>query len=143
MDEKQDLLDQLQQLTAELRGQFFQQLAPALPGLTAMHSRLLLMLAAKPGSTAQQLTELLRRDKAQITRLLNDLQQAALLQRQADPVDGRRQLVVLSQQGEQLAAQLKAKKRQIAGKMLVGLTAGQQQQLTQLLAQMYQNLANS
>ena len=143
MDEKRDLLDQLQQLTAELRGQFFQQLAPELPGLTAMHGRLLLMLAAKPGATAQQLTELLRRDKAQITRLLNDLQQAALLQRQSDPADGRRQLLVLSEQGQQLAAQLKAKKRQIAGKMLVGLTAEQQAQVAQALAQMYQNLVNT
>jgi len=143
MDEKRDLLDQLQQLTAELRGQFFQQLAPELPGLTAMHGRLLLMLAVKPGSTAQQLTELLRRDKAQITRLLNDLQQAALLQRQNDPADGRRQLLVLSEQGQQLAAQLKAKKRQIAGKMLVGLTAEQQAQVAQALAQMYQNLVNT
>lgn len=140
MDEKRDLLDQLQQLTAELRSQFFQQLAPALPGLTAMHGRLLLMLAIKPGATAQQLTELLRRDKAQITRLLNDLQQVGLLQRQSDPADGRRQLLLLSAQGQQLAAQLKAKKRQIAGKMLVGLTAEQQTQLTQALAQMYQNL---
>ena len=143
MDRKQDLLDQLQQLTAELRGQFFQQLGPGLPGLSAMHGRLLLMLAAKPGSTAQQLTELLRRDKAQITRLLNDLQQAALLQRQSDPADGRRQLLVLSEQGQQLAAQLKAKKRQIAGKMLVGITAGQQAQLTETLALMYQNLVSS
>ena len=143
MDEKRDLLDQLQQLTAELRGQFFQQLAPELPGLTAMHGRLLLMLAAKPGATAQQLTELLRRDKAQITRLLNDLQQAALLQRQNDPADGRRQLLVLSEQGQQLAAQLKAKKREIAGKMLVGLTADQQSQVAQALAQMYQNLVNT
>jgi DNA-binding MarR family transcriptional regulator len=143
MDEKRDLLDQLQQLTAELRGQFFQQLAPELPGLTAMHGRLLLMLAAKPGATAQQLTELLRRDKAQITRLLNDLQQAALLQRQNDPADGRRQLLVLSEQGQQLAAQLKAKKREIASKMLVGLTADQQSQVAQALAQMYQNLVNT
>ena len=143
MDEKRDLLDQLQQLTAELRSQFFQQLAPELPGLTAMHGRLLLMLAAKPGATAQQLTELLRRDKAQITRLLNDLQQAALLQRQNDPADGRRQLLVLSEQGQQLAAQLKAKKRQIAGKMLVGLTTEQQAQVAQALAQMYQNLVNT
>jgi DNA-binding MarR family transcriptional regulator len=143
MDEKRDLLDQLQQLTAELRGQFFQQLAPELPGLTAMHGRLLLMLALKPGSTAQQLTELLRRDKAQITRLLNDLQQAALLQRQSDPADGRRQLLVLSEQGQQLAAQLKAKKRQIASKMLVNLTAQQQAQVAQALAQMYQNLVNT
>ncbi|HEY0921342.1 MarR family winged helix-turn-helix transcriptional regulator [Rheinheimera pacifica] len=143
MDEKRDLLDQLQQLTAELRGQFFQQLAPELPGLTAMHGRLLLMLAVKPGSTAQQLTELLRRDKAQITRLLNDLQQAALLQRQNDPADGRRQLLVLSAQGQQLAAELKAKKRQIAGKMLVGLTTEQQAQVAQALAQMYQNLVNT
>ena len=143
MDEKRDLLDQLQQLTAELRGQFFQQLAPELPGLTAMHGRLLLMLAVKPGSTAQQLTELLRRDKAQITRLLNDLQQAALLQRQNDPTDGRRQLLVLSAQGQQLAAELKAKKRQIADKMLVGLTTEQQAQVAQALAQMYQNLVNT
>ncbi|KUM54658.1 MarR family winged helix-turn-helix transcriptional regulator [Rheinheimera sp. EpRS3] len=143
MDEKRDLLDQLQQLTAELRGQFFQQLAPELPGLTAMHGRLLLMLAVKPGSTAQQLTELLRRDKAQITRLLNDLQQAALLQRQNDPADGRRQLLVLSAQGQQLAAEVKAKKRQIAGKMLVGLTTEQQAQVAQALAQMYQNLVNT
>lgn len=143
MDEKRDLLDQLQQLTAELRSQFFQQLAPELPGLTAMHGRLLLMLAAKPGATAQQLTELLRRDKAQITRLLNDLQQAALLQRQNDPADGRRQLLVLSAQGQQLAAEVKAKKRQIAGKMLVGLTADQQSQVAQALAQMYQNLVNT
>ncbi len=45
MEQKQDVLDQLQQLTAELRGQFFQQLGPELPGLTAMHGRLLLLIA--------------------------------------------------------------------------------------------------
>lgn len=140
MDKQQDILDQLQQLTAELRSQFFQQLAPDLPGLSAMHSRLLLILATTPGTTAQQLVEILRRDKAQITRLLNDLQNAALLQRQPDPADGRRQLLVLSAAGIELAAELKAKKRQIAGKMLLGLTAGQQQQAAETLTLMYQNL---
>jgi DNA-binding MarR family transcriptional regulator len=143
MEQKQDLLDQLQQLTAELRGQFFQQLGPELPGLTAMHGRLLLMIAKTSGTTAQQLSELLRRDKAQITRLLNDLQQAALVQRQTDPADGRRQLLLLSEQGQQLATQLKTKKRQIAGKMLTGFTAQQQQQMTELLARMYQNLISA
>ncbi|MBU0911328.1 MAG: MarR family transcriptional regulator [Gammaproteobacteria bacterium] len=143
MEQKQDLLDQLQQLTAELRGQFFQQLGPELPGLTAMHGRLLLMIARTSATTAQQLSELLRRDKAQITRLLNDLQQSALVQRQTDPADGRRQLLLLSEQGQQLAAQLKTKKRQIAGKMLTGLTADQQQQMSELLAQMYQNLIST
>ena len=142
MEQKQDVLDQLQQLTAELRGQFFQQLGPELPGLTAMHGRLLLLIARTTGSTAQQLSELLRRDKAQITRLLNDLQRTALVQRHNDPSDGRRQLLVLSEQGQQLAAQLKTKKRQIAGKMLTGFTAQQQQQMTELLAQMYQNLVS-
>ena len=140
MDEKRDLLDQLQQLTAELRGQFFQQLAPELPGLSAMHSRLLLLLAAKPGCSAQQLVQLLRRDKAQITRLVNDLEQAALLQRQPDPTDGRRQQLLLSADGATLAAELKAKKRLIAGKMLHGLSAQQQQHTAAVLAQMYQNL---
>jgi DNA-binding MarR family transcriptional regulator len=140
MKQNQDLLDQLQQLTAELRSQFFQQLGPGLPGLTAMHGRLLLMIARTAGTNAQQLSELLRRDKAQITRLLNDLQQAAFVLRQPDPVDGRRQLLLLSEQGQQLAAQLTIKKRHIASKMLTGLTKDQQQQLTGLLAQMYQNL---
>lgn len=140
MEQNQDLLDQLQQLTAELRGQFFQQLGPELPGLTAMHGRLLLMIARTAGATAQQLSELLRRDKAQITRLLNDLQQAAYIQRQPDPIDGRRQLLLLSEQGQQLAARLTIKKRHIASKMLTGLTKDQQQQMTGLLAQMYQNL---
>lgn len=143
MEQKQDLLDQLQQLTAELRGQFFQQLGPELPGLTAMHGRLLLMIARTSGTTAQQLSELLRRDKAQITRLLNDLQQTALVQRQTDPADGRRQLLLLSEQGQQLAARLKTKKRQIAGKMLTGLTVQQQQQMTELLVRMYQNLISA
>lgn len=143
MEQKQDLLDQLQQLTAELRSQFFQQLGPELPGLTAMHGRLLLMIAKEKGITAQQLSELLRRDKAQITRLLNDLQQAALVQRQIDPNDGRRQLLLLSEQGQQLAAQLKTKKREIASKMLADFTAQQQTQMTELLAQMYQNLVST
>ena len=143
MKQNQDLLDQLQQLTAELRGQFFQQLGPELPGLTAMHGRLLLMIARTAGATAQQLSELLRRDKAQIPRLLNDLQQAAFILRQPDPADGRRQLLLLSEQGQQLAARLTIKKRHIASKMLTGLTKDQQQQVTGLLAQMYQNLISA
>lgn len=142
MDKQQDILDQLQQLTAELRSQFFQQLAPELPGLSAMHSRLLLLLAAKPGSSAQQLAQMLRRDKAQITRLVNDLEQAVLLQRTPDPADGRRQQLLLSTAGEQLATELKAKKRGIAGKMLTGITLQQQHQAATVLAQMYQNLVN-
>lgn len=143
MDKQQDILDQLQQLTAELRSQFFQQLAPELPGLSAMHSRLLLLLAAKPGVSAQQMAQLLRRDKAQITRLVNDLEQAALLLRQPDPADGRRQQLLLSATGEALATELKAKKRGIAAKMLKGVTAQQQQQAAAVLALMYQNLLGS
>jgi DNA-binding MarR family transcriptional regulator len=143
MEHTQDLLDQLQQLTAELRGQFFLQLGPQLPGLTAMHGRLLLLIAGKSGTTAQQLAELLRRDKAQMTRLVNDLQQAALVQRHTDPLDARRQLLYLTEQGQQIAAGLKGKKRQIASKMLKGLTGEQQQQMAELLKLMYQNLVSS
>lgn len=143
MEQTQDLLDQLQQLTSALREQFFLQLGPELPRLTAMHGRLLLVIASQSGTTAQQLAELLRRDKAQVTRLLNDLQQAALVQRHTDPLDARRQLLVLSDQGMQIAAGLKAKKRQIASKMLNGFTTDQQRQMAGLLKLMYQNLVGS
>jgi DNA-binding MarR family transcriptional regulator len=143
MEHTQDLLDQLQQLTAELRGQFFLQLGPQLPGLTAMHGRLLLLIAGKSGTTAQQLAELLRRDKAQMTRLVNDLQQAALVQRHTDPLDARRQLLYLTEQGQQIATGLKSKKRQIASRMLKGFTAEQERQMAELLKLMYQNLVSS
>lgn len=143
MEHTQDLLDQLQQLTAELRGQFFLQLGPQLPGLTAMHGRLLLVIDGKSGTTAQQLAELLRRDKAQMTRLVNDLQQAALVQRHTDPLDARRQLLYLTEQGQQIATGLKSKKRQIASRMLKGFTAEQQRQMAELLKLMYQNLVSS
>ena len=143
MDRKQDLLDQLQQLTAELRGQFFQQLGSEFAGLSAMHSRVLLMIARASEVTAQQISELLRRDKAQITRLLNDLQQQGLVLRQADPHDGRRQLLLLSEQGQLLAARLTVKKRQIASIMLHGLSEQQQSQMSELLALMYSNLVSS
>jgi DNA-binding MarR family transcriptional regulator len=143
MEKKPDVLDQLQQLTAELRGQFFQQLGSEFAGLSAMHSRVLLMIARASVVTAQQISELLRRDKAQITRLLNDLQQQGLVLRQADPQDGRRQLLLLSEQGQQLAARLKVKKRQIASTMLRGLSEQQQRQMSELLALMYSNLVSS
>jgi DNA-binding MarR family transcriptional regulator len=100
------------------------------------------MIARTTGTTAQQLSDMLRRDKAQITRLLNDLQHTALVQRQTDPNDGRRQLLLLTEQGQRLATELKGKKRQIASKMLTGLTAQQQQQMAELLALMYQNLVS-
>lgn len=143
MDKQPDLLDQLQQLTAELRGQFSLRLGSELSGLTAMHGRVLLLIARVSEVTAQQLSDMLRRDKAQITRLLNDLQQAGLMLRKADPLDGRRQLLLLSEQGQQLAARLTVKKRQIASTMLIGLTDQQQNQMTQLLAQMYSNLVST
>lgn len=143
MEKKPDVLDQLQQLTAELRGQFFQQLGSEFAGLSAMHSRVLLIIARASEVTAQQISELLRRDKAQITRLLNDLQQQGLVLRQADPHDGRRQLLLLSEQGQLLAVRLTVKKRQIASTMLHGFSEQQQSQMSELLALMYSNLVSS
>lgn len=80
---------------------------------------LLMLLQANPAVAPKALARALAIAAPKMTALLDRLQQRGLLQRRPNPSDGRSQLVDLTAQGQQLAAQAArgaaAMEREVAG----------------------------
>lgn len=87
----------------------------------------------QPGITQRELVEHSHADKAQIARLLAQLQQQGWLTRRPDPDDGRVRRLHLSTSGRRLFAQLQALQDGIASTLLREVPAAQQHQLLALL----------
>ncbi|MFF2483100.1 MarR family winged helix-turn-helix transcriptional regulator [Paenibacillus sp. NPDC058071] len=68
------------------------ELAPYNIGSGGQHSFLLTILS-RPGITQEQLTQMLKFDKATTARSIKQLEQAGYLTREPDPNDGRSQLL--------------------------------------------------
>ena len=74
--------------------------------LNGMHIRLLQMIRRHPDCTAQQIASVTGRDKAQITRVIKELEGMALITRTPDPGDRRAQLLSLNEKGRGLMARI-------------------------------------
>jgi len=80
--------------------------------LPVTHIRALKGICRNPESTAQSIALRMQRDKAQITRVLNELQQSGLITKIDNPKDGRSQLLRPTTEGEKLMTQINAAERQ-------------------------------
>ncbi|MDP5190891.1 MarR family winged helix-turn-helix transcriptional regulator [Rheinheimera baltica] len=69
-------------------------------GIAPMHVRVLKIIHKRKGCTAIDIAGLFKRDKAQITRLVQQLIELKLVQKQPNPDDKRSQLLVLTAKGE-------------------------------------------
>lgn len=76
--------------------------------LSIIHIRTLKGVCYNPHSTAKSIAERLERDKAQITRALNDLLAADLIIKTDNPQDGRSQLLELTAKGKEIMIKLDA-----------------------------------
>jgi len=76
--------------------------------LSVIHIRTLKGVFYDPNSTAKSISAFMRRDKAQITRALNDLLAADLIVKKDNPKDGRSQLLELTTQGKAVIAKLES-----------------------------------
>lgn len=85
------------------------------------HVRVLRTIALTPQCTAQSLAAYMRSDKAQITRVLNDLLGAALIVKHDNPEDGRSRLLELSADGQALILQTRALESALAQRLTDGL----------------------
>ncbi len=72
------------------------------------HIRTLKGICRNPQSTAQSIAKCMQRDKAQITRALNNLMDAELIEKTDNPLDGRSQLLIPTAKGRQVMTQLDA-----------------------------------
>src|SRR5262249_50272810 len=97
----------LEALARELRqsnglGASFFRAAAARSGMTVTDMQVIDSLAATGPTTAGQLAELTGLTTGAITGMLNRLEEAGLVRRERDPADGRRVIVQLLQETDQL-----------------------------------------
>tara|TARA_R110001606_G_C15402579_1_gene653312 strand:- start:300 stop:749 length:450 start_codon:yes stop_codon:yes gene_type:complete len=90
--------------------------------LNGMHVRLLRLIRTQPDCTANQLANLTRRDKAQITRVLKELDGMGLIQRAPHPDDKRSQIISLSAPGRALMRKAEHAQEKVKTTLLKGLS---------------------
>lgn len=108
--------------------------------LPPMQAKALQFIACHPGQTQQDLVDHSRRDKAQVARLLKELEERGLILRQPDPKDRRVLRLNLTAAGEEIVGQFNMMRRRITTAMLDGLSTDDLQTLSRLLAAMAENL---
>ena len=128
-----DVFEVLHDLMHQFRARLLQSLERIQPGLTFNEFRILMHAGRHPGITQKELVEHSHTDKAQMARMLTQLQDKGWLERSASEADKRVRCLQLSAQGQQLFAQLKNQREQIAAELLRDFPANQQKQLRELL----------
>ena len=128
-----DVFEVLHDLMHLFRARLLQSLERIQPGLTFNEFRILMHAGRHPGITQKELVEHSHTDKAQMARMLTQLQDKGWLERSASEADKRVRCLQLSAQGQQLFAQLKNQREQIAAELLRDFPVEQQTQLRELL----------
>ena len=70
--------------------------------LTPLQMRILRVIWSESNVTAQDVVQVLKRDKAQIARIIEDLTSQALISRDTNPADRRSKLLRLTDDGEKI-----------------------------------------
>ncbi len=105
------------------------------PELTFNEMRILLRTGLHPGMTQRDLVEHSHIDKAQMARMLANLQDKGWLKRSTSESDKRVRCLHLSEQGQHLFAQLRDLQEQVATELLQDCPSPAQAQLLALLQQ--------
>lgn len=90
--------------------------------LPVTHIRALKGICRNPESTAQSIALRMQRDKAQITRVLNELQHSGLITKVDNPKDGRSQLLRPTAEGEKIMRQVNIAERKTVAHMTQALS---------------------
>ncbi|WP_108127553.1 MarR family winged helix-turn-helix transcriptional regulator [Saccharospirillum mangrovi] len=103
---KSPLSDSLHQLMHAYRSQLRLAIVRAGIEWPVTHLRILKGIDHQPGCNARDIASWMRADKAQITRALNEMRAAGLIDSQHNPADRRSQQLRLSAAGQRLRQQL-------------------------------------
>ena len=108
--------------------------------LPGTHVRALKTVCYMEGCTAQRIAQRMRRDKAQITRVLNDLLEAGLINKASNPADKRSQLLHPTPAGEAMMQRIQQLEEQTLGRMTRDLTQQEVEHFIRIAWHMTQNL---
>lgn len=130
-----DVFDTLHELLRIFRMRMRQRLAVVCPQLSFGELRVLMKVGEHPGCTQKRLVEHSRVDKAQMARMLAQLQDKGWLLRSESAQDRRVRQLRLSAQGQQLFGRLAVERAALAAELLQDCPPAMQAQLQLLLAQ--------
>jgi DNA-binding MarR family transcriptional regulator len=103
-------------------------------GLSAFHYAVLALLEEDPRETQAQIADALGYDRSLIVRLLDELEERALVIRKRDPDDRRRHVVKLTPDGHSALLELRAIVRRLEDEFLSPLDADERTTLHMLLS---------
>jgi DNA-binding MarR family transcriptional regulator len=130
-----EVFDALHELLMLFRARMRQRLEAVNPELTFGELRVLMYVGQRPGCAQKELVEHSRIDKAQMARIVAQLEGKGWLTRCESPDDRRVRQLRLSGQGLGLFRQLSAQRAALAAELLQGCPAVVQAQLLALLGQ--------
>lgn len=136
-----DIADRLWDLSHRFKARMRDGLAAETPGLPPFQAKALSAIGRMPGVQPSQLVERSGRDKAQVARVLKDLEDQGLITRTAHASDRRTHCLSLTQTGEQLFTRLQDNRARVASQMMRGLTAEEQKLIADMLERMAGNLS--
>lgn len=110
-------------------------------GISPMHVRMLKIIGNRPECTAMDIACFLKRDKAQVTRLLTLLIDKGLIKKIPNPEDKRSQHLIITEQGAEIYAQIRSVDQQIAEKINEDLSEQEIDAFCQTAEKMLRNLA--
>ena len=111
--------------------------------LSVTHIRTLKSVCHNPESTAKSIAQYMERDKAQITRALNDLLADDLIVKTENPLDGRSQLLQPTAKGKAVMAKLNAANEWTREQLTQHLTEAELNSFLQVSKTMINNVKNS
>lgn len=110
------------------------------PDLSPFQAKALAFIGRVPGAAQHELVERSGRDKAQVARIVKELEERGLVTRHPDARDGRVLRLELSAAGAEQFARLLRLRAAIAADMMRGLSPAEQQALGDLLRRLRKNL---
>jgi len=102
-------------------------------GLHPYHHAILALLDEGTRETQGQIADALGYDKGQLVGLLDDLEEADLIERQRDPSDRRRHVVRMTAKGRRTLEKLRRLSAEVEDEFLANLSQGEREQLHALL----------
>ncbi|MGR5065007.1 MarR family winged helix-turn-helix transcriptional regulator [Photobacterium sp. DNB22_13_2] len=109
--------------------------------ITPMHMRVLKIIKKKQICTAVDIAQFLNRDKAQVTRLLNELIKQSLIEKVPNPEDKRSQRLLVTSEGSKILANLAIIDGQMNEKMMKGISNEELKEFERITGVMTENLA--
>ncbi|WP_158555136.1 MarR family winged helix-turn-helix transcriptional regulator [Fulvimarina endophytica] len=137
------IVELMSSISRQFRSELRQASASVGGPATPVQHEMLAYVGRHPGTGIMGLAELARRDKAQVTRTISELEDLELVIRERSASDRRATRVRLSESGEAVFREVLEKRRSLAAAMLGPLRSDERDTLSAMLAKMRSALADS